>query len=171
MRIVTTSVLIVAIGMGFVLARGLGGPAGVQRPKAAPVAVAAAGTPVLQAGIGAGAVDSRMQASSTAPGASSTSVPEAIVPANPRLQAKLLAMLPPGTALQDAAAGFTNQGLFVAAVHVSNNLGVSFTELRTRIVEEGLSLGQAIQAARPMANNATVAARVGEHQAAADLRW
>jgi hypothetical protein len=53
---------------------------------------------------------------------------------------------------------------------VSNNLGVPFTDLKTRMVGEGLSLGQAIQAARPMANNSTVAARVGEHQAAADLQ-
>lgn len=92
------------------------------------------------------------------------------VPKNPKLQAKLLAMLPPGTTLNDAAAGFKNQGQFVAAVHVSNNLGVPFTELRTRMVDQGLSLGQAIQMVRPMANNSTVAARVGEHQAAADLQ-
>jgi hypothetical protein len=100
-----------------------------------------------------------------------TGAPGAVVPSNPRLQAKLLAMLPPGTSLQNAAAGFTDQVQLLAAIHVSNNLGVSFSDLREHIVDYGFSLGQAIQAARPMANNADVAARVGEHQAAADLRW
>ncbi len=47
-----------------------------------------------------------------------------------------------------AAAGFRNLGQFVAAVNVSNNLGISFAALKTRMVDEGMSLGQAIQAER-----------------------
>jgi hypothetical protein len=53
--------------------------------------------------------------------------------------------LPLGTDLMTAAAGFRNLGQFVAAVNVSNNLGITFTELKTRMVDDGLSLGQAIQ--------------------------
>jgi hypothetical protein len=44
-----------------------------------------------------------------------------------------------------ASKGFKNLGQFVAAVNVSNNLGISFTELKTRMVTDGMSLGQAIQ--------------------------
>jgi hypothetical protein len=114
-----------------------------------------------------------LQASSTGTNATAPAGTTAVgpnVPKNPKLQAKLLAMLPPGTTLTEAAAGFRNQGQFVAAVHVSNNLGLPFSQLKTRMVDDGLSLGQAIQAVKPTANNATVAARVGEQQAAADLR-
>lgn len=91
------------------------------------------------------------------------------VPRNQKLQAKLLAMLPAGMTINDAAAGFKNQGQFVAAVHVSNNLGLPFTQLKTRMVDDGLSLGQAIQAVKPAVDSAA-AARIGEQQAAADLR-
>jgi hypothetical protein len=48
-----------------------------------------------------------------------------------------------------AASGFRNQGQFVAAVHASNNLGIPFTELKTRLVTQQASLGQAIQELRP----------------------
>lgn len=64
---------------------------------------------------------------------------------NTNLADKLQGRLPLGTDLMTAAAGFRNLGQFVAAVNVSNNLGITFTELKTRMVDDGLSLGQAIQ--------------------------
>jgi hypothetical protein len=82
---------------------------------------------------------------------------------NPKLEARLLAMLPnlpPGTTIQDLSAGFKNWGQFVAAVHVSNNLGIDFTQLKTAMtgltpstvpgeapLQTGtpMSLGQAVQ--------------------------
>ena len=65
---------------------------------------------------------------------------------DPRLEARLLKMLPEGTNLNRAAAGFRNWGQFVATVHVSNNLDIPFRELKTRMVgNQPMSLGQAIQ--------------------------
>jgi hypothetical protein len=64
---------------------------------------------------------------------------------NTNLADKLSTRLPKNTDLMDAADGFRNLGQFVAAVNVSNNLGLDFTELKTRMVDDGMSLGQAIQ--------------------------
>jgi hypothetical protein len=76
------------------------------------------------------------------------------LPRNPRLveRLRILLNLPPGTDMNAVAAGFRNQGQFVAAVHVSNNLGITFSELKTLMVTDGLSLGQAIQKLRPGVN-------------------
>jgi hypothetical protein len=104
---------------------------------------------------------------STAAGTETATGPN--VPKNPKLQARLQAMLPEGMTLADAAASFKNQGQFIAALHVSENLGIPFTELKTRMVDEGFSLGQAIQDVKPTLNGTTEARR-GEQQAAADLR-
>jgi hypothetical protein len=68
---------------------------------------------------------------------------------NTNLASKLQSRLPAGTDLTLAAAGFRNLGQFVAAVNVSNNLGIPFSQLKTRMVDQGMSLGQAIQDARP----------------------
>jgi hypothetical protein len=64
---------------------------------------------------------------------------------NTNLADKLRTRLPKNTDLMDAAEGFRNLGQFVAAVNVSNNLGLDFTQLKTRMVDDGMSLGQAIQ--------------------------
>ena len=63
-----------------------------------------------------------------------------------------------------AASGFRNLGQFVAAVNVSNNLGIPFAQLKTRMVDDGMSLGQSIQALKPTANS-TVEASRAEHDA------
>jgi hypothetical protein len=84
---------------------------------------------------------------------------------NPKLEARLMALipnLPLGTTIQDVAGGFKNWGQFVAAVHVSNNLGIPFADLKARMTglpvpgmtpglvvpTTPLSLGQAIQASK-----------------------
>ena len=64
---------------------------------------------------------------------------------NTNLADKLRSRLPKNTNVMDAAEGFRNLGQFVAAVNVSNNLGLDFTELKMRMVDDGMSLGQAIQ--------------------------
>lgn len=71
------------------------------------------------------------------------------VPKNPRVVAKLKAMLPPDLSVQQAAKGFNNQGQFVAAVQVSHNLEIPFPRLKDKVVGQGMSLGQAIQSLRP----------------------
>ena len=52
-----------------------------------------------------------------------TEVLPAKLASNPKLSAKLSALLPPGTDLTAASAGFKNLGQFVAAVHVSKRPG------------------------------------------------
>jgi hypothetical protein len=65
---------------------------------------------------------------------------------NTKLRDKLLTRLPAGTNIDLAASGFKNLGQFVAAVNVSNNLGLSFDDLKARMAGPNpVSLGQAIQ--------------------------
>jgi hypothetical protein len=77
--------------------------------------------------------------------------------------------LPQGTDLHAAAGGFRRLELFVATVHASNNLDVPFFELKRRIVNDGMTLGQAIQDIRPKSRYWTEARRA-EDDAAAMIR-
>jgi hypothetical protein len=73
---------------------------------------------------------------------------------NAKLASKLQSLLPPGTDLQAAAAGFKNLGQFVAAVHVSHNLGIPFDQLKAKMTGPGAeSLGKAIHELKPDANS------------------
>jgi len=83
----------------------------------------------------------------------------------PSLGTKLQSRLPAGTNLDTASTGFRNLGQFVAAVNVSNNLGIPFTELKTRMVDRDMSLGRAIQDARPSTTDTTVIVRRAEQEA------
>ena len=83
---------------------------------------------------------------------------------NTNLAAKVASRLPQGTDLMAAAAGFKNLGQFVAAANVSNNLQISFTELKAKMMT-GMSLGQAIQAVRPLTASPTLEAQRGEYDA------
>lgn len=75
---------------------------------------------------------------------------------------KVQSSLPAGTDLNAATAGFKNFGQFVAAVNVSNNLGIPFADLKasmTGLKMDGTStgkptasLGQSIQQLRPGVN-------------------
>jgi hypothetical protein len=89
---------------------------------------------------------------------------------NPKLESKLQGLLPPGTDLQAAAAGFKNLGQFVAAVHVSKNLGIPFDQLKAAMTgNPPLSLGKAIQQLDPSAN-AKAAVKTAEKQAHQDFK-
>ncbi len=83
---------------------------------------------------------------------------------NTNLAAKVASRLPQGTDLMAASAGFKNLGQFVAAANVSNNLQISFTELKAKMMT-GMSLGQAIQAVRPLTASPTVEAQRAEYDA------
>ncbi|HEX7086579.1 MAG TPA: hypothetical protein VF198_09465 [Vicinamibacterales bacterium] len=85
--------------------------------------------------------------------------PPPAMPKNPKLQARLEAMLPPGMTLEQAAEGFRNQGQLIAAIQVSNNLGIPFEDLKTSMVVDGRSLGQSIQQLRPGVDGDAEAAR------------
>ena len=91
---------------------------------------------------------------------------------HPGLSTRLLALLPAGTNLQVAATGFKNLGQFVAAVHVSHNLGIPFDQLKAKMTGTNPeSLGRAIEDLRPSLTSKTVKTDVktAEHQAKADL--
>jgi hypothetical protein len=89
---------------------------------------------------------------------------------NTNLASKLQSRLPAGTDLNTAAAGFRNLGQFVAAVNVSNNLGLDFPTLKTAMVTDGKSLGQAIQAQKGTSVEAHDQAVRAEHDADTMIR-
>jgi hypothetical protein len=86
--------------------------------------------------------------------------PPPALPKNARLVEKLQNLLPKGTDMNEAATDFRNQGQFVAAVHVSNNLKIKFEDLKSHMIDDGLTLGQAVHKLRPGvdAEQATAAA-------------
>src|SRR5262249_1724092 len=72
------------------------------------------------------------------------------IEADPKLSAKLQAMLRAGQSLSQAAAGFKNKGQFIAALHVSHNLNIPFDQLKAKMTgSDSMSLGAAIKAMRP----------------------
>lgn len=92
------------------------------------------------------------------------------LPRNPQLVARLQALLPRDLSVEQAARGFATQEEFVAAVHASRNLDVSFRDLRACIVSDKMNLGQAIHALRPNADVPRELKRAHK-QAEADLEW
>lgn len=101
---------------------------------------------------------------------------------NSQLSSKLSSLLPAGTDLQTASNGFRNLGQFVAAVHVSHNLGIPFdqlkcTELATTdacgsmtVPSKSSNLGKAIQTLKPAMSSADSksAAKQAEKEASQD---
>ena len=69
---------------------------------------------------------------------------------NPKLEARLQAMLPSGMTMEQAASGFRNQGQFIAALEASKNQGISFTDLKAQMTgDHPVSLGAAIRKLKP----------------------
>jgi hypothetical protein len=107
------------------------------------------------------------------------------ISSHPQLLTRIKGMLPidPATGttmtLNAASMGFKNQGNFIAALHVSQNLGISFLDLRKQMItttttaqgstsNQTMSLGQAIQAVKKTANSTTEVEKA-ETQTHADL--
>jgi hypothetical protein len=99
-----------------------------------------------------------------------------------KLQSK--GLLPAGTDLKDACAGFKNLGQCVAALHVSHNLNVPFACMKANMTggapvagatcpagtgSSKLSLGKSIQALAPNADSKT-ASKTATTQADADIK-
>jgi hypothetical protein len=80
---------------------------------------------------------------------------------NSKLSSNLQGLLPAGTNLQDAAKGFDNLGQFVAATHVSHNLGIPFDQLKSEMMN-GSSLGQAIHDLKPNIDSRQEAIKANE---------
>jgi hypothetical protein len=91
---------------------------------------------------------------------------------NPALASRLQALLPAGTNIDTAANGFRNFGQFVAAAHVSQNLNIPFDQLKTRMVTDHKSLGQAIHELKPEVTTdaAKAEAKKAEDQAKEDTK-
>lgn len=72
------------------------------------------------------------------------------IDSNPQLAAQVQSMLPSGMSLSSAAAGFRNEGQFLAALHASQDLDIPFDELKAKMTGSGdMSLGAAIHASKP----------------------
>jgi hypothetical protein len=72
------------------------------------------------------------------------------IDANPALKAKVTSLLPAGMNLKTASSGFKNEGQFIAALHVSKNLGIPFADLKAKMTgPDHESLGQAIHDLKP----------------------
>jgi hypothetical protein len=63
--------------------------------------------------------------------------------------------------------GFKNRGQYVAARHVSENLGIRYTDLRSSMVNGHRSLGEAIHELRPDLSKDAVKAATKKAEAAA----
>jgi hypothetical protein len=84
------------------------------------------------------------------------SFPKQLQDPNSKLSTHLQKLLPTGTTPQQACSGFKNLGQCVAAIHVSHNLGISFSDLKTKMTgSNSESLGKAIQDLRPAADSDT----------------
>jgi hypothetical protein len=138
------------------VALAVSGPTITAQGRGSGRAGAPAGPPPVQGHGGKPATPPAHPAPQPNPGASEnakppkpqTQTPPVIV--RPELATTLTPLLPAGTDVSAAAAGFKNLGQFVAAVHVSHNLDIPFDALKTRLTgPQPVSLGQAIGELKP----------------------
>jgi hypothetical protein len=95
--------------------------------------------------------------------------PLEILSTNKILSSRLASLLPPGTDVKEAASGFKKLEQFVAALHVSHDLGIPFDELKSKLVGKSKeSLGKAIAELSPDANSKAEVKKVNK-QTEADL--
>ena len=93
-----------------------------------------------------------------------------ILAQNTKLSSRLGELLPAGSDVQQASAGFKNLGQFVAAVHVAHNLGIPFDELKAKMTgPDSESLGKAIKSLKPDVNS-KAEAKKAKRQAKQDIR-
>jgi len=82
--------------------------------------------------------------------------PKQLQDPNSKLSTHLQKLLPTGTTPQQACTGFKNLGQCVAAIHVSHNLGITFSDLKSKMTgTNSESLGKAIQDLKPAADSNT----------------
>ena len=139
------------------------------------------------AAMGNGAAD---HGNSNAASTGTASSPTTLLTRNTKLDSNLTSklqskgLLPAGTDLKDACAGFKNLGQCVAALHVSHNLNVPFDCMKANMTgaapvagatcpagtgSSKLSLGKSIQALAPNADSKT-ASKTATTQADADIK-
>jgi len=94
-----------------------------------------------------------------------------LLTANSKLSSHLASTLGVNSAtLLSDASGFKNLGLFVAAMHVSKNLNIPFSDLSSALQKNG-NLGKAIHNLNPNLSKKQVksAVRTAKHQAKTDI--
>jgi|SRR5579859_899421 len=145
-------------------------PAFAQHPShaggAAPGGAGGSHGPAMDHSSSAGSMGSSAKSSSSSP----TTLLDRNTKLDSTLTSKLQSkgLLPTGTDLKDACGGFKNLGQCVAAIHVSHNLKIPFTNLKCDMTNVGpdgtasscptgtsaskLSLGKSIQALSPNAD-------------------
>ena len=107
-------------------------------------------------------------ASSTKGSTGGQKTPSELLQENKNLSNKLNTILAQqSTNVQQAAQGFKNLGQFVAAVHVSQNLGIPFAQLKSAM--NGHSLGYAIHTIKPDVDS-QAESKKGLKQANADIK-
>lgn len=105
-----------------------------------------------------------------APNNSEQKTPGELLTQNTKLAGKLKGLLPPNTDLQAASSGFKNLGEFVAAVHVSHNLDIPFSDLKGKLTgPHAESLGKAIHELKPDAD-ANAEVKKAKHEADDDIK-
>ena len=131
----------VGVGVGAQTGVGVRG-AGVGVGTQTGVGVQAGGT---QVGVGSDlGVDARAASQAKAGDVSSS------IESNPQLSSRVQSMLPDGSSISSASAGFKNQGQFLSALHASQNLDIPFDQLKAKMTgSSATSLESAIRAAKP----------------------
>lgn len=84
------------------------------------------------------------------------------ISSNQGLSSKMATLLPPGMTLNDASLGFKNQGQFIAALHVSQNLGIPFADLKTAMTGIRPVTGAGATAGRPTTTEPTTLLSLGQ---------
>jgi hypothetical protein len=78
---------------------------------------------------------------------------------DPALHQRLAPVLNQGADVAIAAEGFADAAQFAAVAYAARNTGVPFMLLKHRVLEEGMTLADAIQASQPTANGVLEAER------------
>ena len=157
--------------------RGPAGGHGAPPVFAPPGGGAAQGASAAGAAQGAGVSTPKGMKTGQQPAGAAATIPNMTVADrvanNQALSTRLQPLLPTGATIQSAATGFKNTGQFVAALHVSRNLNIPFSQLKAQMTGANrVSLGQAIHNLRPSLNKDSVKSDVktAEREAHADLR-
>src|ERR1041385_4631498 len=110
------------------------------------------------------------QSTTTATGTAGESRVSQQLAHNTNLASRLQSLFPAGTDLQKESTGFRNLGQFVAAAHVSHNLDIPWTDLKTKMTgDHPESLGKAISELKPAADAKTEAAKAAQ-EASDDMK-
>lgn len=102
------------------------------------------------------------------PDVSTQESPAQVLAGNKKLSTTVQALLPAGTDVLKAADGFNSLMKFVSAAHASQNLGIPFSDLKSKMTK-GDKLEKAIQALKPDAD-AKAEAKKAEKEAKSDLK-